>query len=474
MKRTVLLLLTLFSVFSFSACEKYTDIITPKGKNLLGTVDELEYLLNYNFGVSNAFYLQNLYLIDNDTYPPAGNVANTLSGPKDLTYAMLTYDASINRATLTKSDPSYQEMYSIIANRLNVIIQLVDQADGNREKAIRLKAEALTLRAYLHYILVNVYAKAYNPSTAAQDGGIAYMNKIDYESSPVKSSVAEVYAKMLEDVNAAIDLGSLPDVPPNSTKVSKAFAYAVKAQILLSMRDYTGALAASEISLSYKNTIEDQRTFIATGLAVRSAFTAADNLFFAANKQNNPTFYVASVEILNNYFETGNIMRYHTSTYSYTVGGVNYSETLGLDYGIPGSLLFYNNDYQHNSAGLTTSDPMFIKAECLIRTGKITEGMEVLNYIRQRRIHPNNYTALSTTDEAIAMAHLKKLSRLEFLFSWKNFVNIKRWNTEAAYKETITRTISGVTYSLPPESPLWILPFPQSATDYNSNLSQNY
>lgn len=474
MKRTILIMMAILSMLSISSCEEYTDILNPKGKNLLATVDELEYLLNYNFGSSNAFYLQNLYLVDNDSYARAGNVANTLSGPKNLNYAMLTYDASIDRAMLATSDPSYLEMYSVINNRLNIVIQLVEDATGNREKAVRLKAEALTLRAYFHYILVNIYAKAYNPATASQNGGIAYMNKIDYETSPVKSTVAEVYTKMLEDVNAAIASAALPDVPPNSTKVSKAFAYAVKAQILISMRDYAGALAAAETSLAFKNTLEDHRPFVATGLAIRSAFTSSDNLFFASNSQNLPTFYVASVEILNNYYESSNIIRNFTSTYNFISGGVNYSESLALLYGIPGSLLFYNNDYQHNSSGMTTSDPMFIKAECLIRTGKIAEGMEVINYIRQRRVNPTGYLPLTASTEPAAMAHLKKLSRIEFLFTWKNFANIKRWNTEPAYEETITRTIAGVTYSLTPGSPLWVFPFPKIATDYNANLTQNY
>ncbi|MCD0489187.1 RagB/SusD family nutrient uptake outer membrane protein [Pedobacter sp. MC2016-14] len=474
MKRTVLIMMAILSVLNFSSCEKYTDILTPKGKNLLSTVDELEYLLNYNFGASNAFYLQNLYLIDNDIYPRLGNVANTLSGPKTLNYAMLTYDETVDRAMLATSDPSYLEMYSVITNRLNVVIQLVEGAPGNREKATRLKAEALILRAYLHYIIVNEYAKAYNPATAEQDGGIAYMNNIDYETSPVKNTVAQVYAKMLEDVNAALSLGALPDLPPNSTKVSKAFAYAVKAQILISMRDYTGALAAADTSLAFKNTLEDHRPFVATGIAARPAYTASDNLYYATNSQNLPTNMVATVEILNNYFEPGNIMRYYTTCYSFTSGGVNYSQTNALLYGIPGSLLFYSAEYQQNNAGMTVSDPMFIKAECLIRTGKITEGMELINYIRQRRIRPVDYIALTATTEPAAMAHLKKLSRIEFLYTWKNFVNIKRWNTEAAYKETITRTISGITYTLRPESPIWILPFPKMATDYNSNLTQNF
>jgi len=472
MKKNSIIHICIIAILGLSSCEKYTDI-QPKGKNLLGTVDELEYLLNYNFGASNAFYLQNLSVLDNDTYIPLGNVANTLSGPKDVNYALITYDQSVNRAQLTKNDPSYQEAYSIISNRLNIVLQQVDKATGSETKKSLLKAEALTMRAYLHYLLVNVYAKAYTAATASTNGGIAYMDQVDYERNPTKSTVAEVYTKMLSDVDAAIAMNSLPDVSASNTRGNKAFAYAVKAQIMLSMGNYTEALAAADKALTYRSTLEDHRPFVATKLAVRAAYAATDNLLFAATKQNNPTFLVASVEILNNYFERGNIIREYTNAYSYTLGGVNYSETYGRDYGIPGALMFYDNDYQHNNAGMTVSDLMFIRAESLIRLGRISEGMDVINYIRQRRINPTVYAALSATTEPAAMAILKKLSRIEFLYTWKNFVNIKRWNTETAYRESITRTISGITYTLSPESPLWVFPFPQSATDYNPNLTQN-
>ena len=49
-----------------------------------------------------------------------------------------------------------------------------------------------------------------------------------------------------------------------------------------------------------------------------------------------------------------------------------------------------------------------------------------------------------------------------------------RWNTEDAYKETLRKNLLGQEFELRPDSPLWIFPFPQNATNYNPNLTQNY
>ena len=120
----------------------------------------------------------------------------------------------------------------------------VDVASGDRVLADRLKAEALVLRAWCHYLLVNFYAKAYNPATAETDPGIVYALETDDMAAPnEKLTVAKVYEMILADLNAALDLGSLP-VVPNKMRVGLSFAYAVKAKVLMSIRDYDGAFAA--------------------------------------------------------------------------------------------------------------------------------------------------------------------------------------------------------------------------------------
>ncbi|MFD2968740.1 RagB/SusD family nutrient uptake outer membrane protein [Sphingobacterium bambusae] len=465
------LLMVILCAVSMNSCDRYTDL-TPKGKNLLLNVDDLDYLLNVNLSASTAFYMQNLPALTNDMY--LTTVSNILANNQTMNYAILTYDETLNRADLQKTDLVYEQLYALISSRLNVLLDQVDNAEGDVLKGKRLKAEALTLRAFLHYLVVNIYAKAYDPATAAREGGIAYMDKLDFENLPQKSTVEEVYQKILTDLRLAEELDALHDLPQVVTRPSKAFLYAVKAEVFRTMRRYEDAIVAADKALTYNNNLEDHRPFIATGIAVRTNRTASDNILLAADKLNNPTFRVVSIEVMEKYFEKGYILKDYTSTYSYTTGGVNYSELNGTQFAFAGALMFYANGYQQNAAGMTVSDLYFIKAESLIRLGRYVDAMTLLNYVKERRFHPSDYVPYVATDEQQAMAVFKKLSRLEFLFTWKNYVNIKRWNTEDRYKETITRTINGKVYSLSPQSPLWIFPFPQSVTNYNTNMTQNY
>ncbi|SMC47115.1 RagB/SusD family nutrient uptake outer membrane protein [Pedobacter africanus] len=457
-------------VLLVTGCAKYTDV-TPKGKNLLNRAGDLDMLMNVNY-ISPAFLFRNHSILVNDTYIIGSNVPNTISsGVRNWDKVLLTYDETADRAALATTDATYEGLYKIISTVANIAIANSDKASGDPQLLKQVKAEALTLRAYLHFLLVNVYAKAYDPATAATDGGVPYVDDVAFERLNAKRTVKEVYDHMLSDIDAAMASDALPDRPKNAMRVGKGFAYALKAKILLFMRNYTGALEAVNTALTINSTLEDHRPLMnitprANRVLSRAGLTAPDNLFYAAFDAADPGLSLPTYEILNNYYEAGNIVKDHTDTYNYPYG-------LYLT-GLPNIPMWFAMTYQGNAGGLTTSDLVLMKAECLIRTNNIGGGMDEVNKIRIRRIDPAVYTPWSATTAAQAMAYLQRTSRIEFLFTWRNFADIKRWNREGLYPVAVERTINGIKYVLPANSKLWVFPFPQSATQFNETLTQNY
>jgi hypothetical protein len=160
--------IVLGTVLLLAGCNKFTDI-TPKGRNILNRVSDLDILLNFNFvnTSSSQYFKFDETTTLTDGYPYATSVPTILSTPtKSLNYALLAYDESVDRVTLAATDIKYEQLYSIINNVANIVLLNADNASGDKAKAGQLKAEAYVLRAYLHFILVNLYAKAYNPATA--------------------------------------------------------------------------------------------------------------------------------------------------------------------------------------------------------------------------------------------------------------------------------------------------------------------
>lgn len=457
------------------ACQKFTEI-TPKGANILNRVSDLDLLLNYNFSSGDANSAQTAFSANdagnlvNDTYAYTTNIPSLIAArTQDLNYAYTVYDASIDRKTLAVTDAKYEKMYFIINNVCNVILRNADNATGDRQKASQYKAEAYILRAYMHYMLVNLYAKAYDPATAVTDPGIPYVKEDNIISEPNrKSTVAEVYDNIQADIAAAFQLNSLPRIPANNMRTGQAFAYGVKALVLLNMRKHTEALEAAGQSLSIDSVLHDDRLYAPVGTAafVKPVMTPQENLFYMG-AGGSPTVASPSIEITSHIYEPGNIVNSYVKPY------------YALDNpfsGIAGSKLWLSQGgvYAINTAGLTTSDTYLIRAECHARSGNLNEALRIINKIRERRIHPNDFTPVSANTTAGVMALLMRNSRIECLYTMRNYFNIKRWNTEPDYQQTITRTVNGVTYSLTPDSPLWIFPFPQSATNYNNELTQNY
>lgn len=446
----------LLVVFLLSGCDDFLDVV-PKGQNTLNSLDDLETLLNDDYAQGWAVY-EDLSLIINESYP-AQSPSFYIEEGKGLIYGYMTYDESIDRVSLSESNNLYAQTYEKIT-AYNVLISQIGDVEGDAARKGQLVAEAKTLRAWCHWILVNVFARAYTPERI-NEGGIPYVTDVNFEEVNEKLSLGKVYEKLLEDLSEE-NLSLLPDVPENIQRVGKAFGYAVKAKVLLSMQDYAGALQAAETALSFNSNIEDRRGYIG-GTPVKTR-DAANNLFFAPGSYAAPVWNVISAEWAQLY-EQGDILRYYTDLYT------DASATQGIE----GCYTWENGtEYVYNSSGMRVEDMILVKAECQAREKDIEGAMNTLNDLRRYRVHPDAYQLLEAETETEAMEYIIRAALIEHLFTYTNFFDLKRWNTEDVYKRNITRTVNGVTYTLVPDSPYWVIPFPTDATQYNSSLTQNF
>ncbi len=142
----------------------------------------------------SAFDFRKQTILTNDNYLLAANVPNAISSSVlTMNKILLTYDESADRPSLTPTDGPYQGLYGIISTVANAVLTNADKASGDPVLKEQLKAEAYVIRAYLHYLLVNIYAKAYDPATAATDGGIPYVTDLRFLKLNKKNTVQEVY-----------------------------------------------------------------------------------------------------------------------------------------------------------------------------------------------------------------------------------------------------------------------------------------
>ena len=134
------------------------------------------------------------------------------------------------------------------ANKILEGLEKVEVTD--QELFNQIKGEALCIRAWAHFNLVQLYGGRYEAGKDNSQPGIPYRVKPEAEEL-ARSTVGEVYTKINEDLDEACKLmAGIPLYGLNH--YSEMVAWGLKARVALAMQDYNNAAtyAAKSISLA--------------------------------------------------------------------------------------------------------------------------------------------------------------------------------------------------------------------------------
>lgn len=127
-----------------------------------------------------------------------------------------------------------------VANQALAAIEKLEKADSNIDLSAE-KAEAKLIRAYNHFVLVNIFCQAYkNDDLSSQNQGVHYMIEAETQVRPKyeRGTVTEVYQHIQQDINEALPYvsDSYYSVPKYHFNTKAAYAFAAK--FYLFKRDY--------------------------------------------------------------------------------------------------------------------------------------------------------------------------------------------------------------------------------------------
>jgi len=451
----------------FTSCESQLDIV-PKGKVTLAAVDELELLLNQEYMVGDM-PADNLGILSGETVGMFDQISTILSQTNTVKYALMAYDETVDRATLTTTDDRYNGLYKYI-NYMNTIITKMDEATGDAVRKPQLVAEARVLRAYFHWLAVCIYAKQYDAATAADEGGIAYVTDTEVTTQKQKSSLADTYRQILDDCSDEV-IARLPASRGDQVmRGDRAWGNAVRAMVLTQMKRYAEAQPYAREAIRLRPQMFDRRTIKQTG-EWNQPQTSDNNFLYmgGAGARVSPTMVMITQETAR-LFEPGDyVIRYDSP--------LGWSEEYGKMFsGLDDIKMYMGWATMCNIYGLTSEQLHYVAAECLIRSGNTAEGLALVDQVRALRVEDYEpYASRTGLSEKDAMTLLQQAKWVECIGTPFNFFDVKRWNTETAYRRTVSHRLGTLgTYTLDPESPLWVQPFPVNAVRYNESLRQNY
>lgn len=260
MKKFLYPLLFMFS-FLVSSCEKWLDV-KPADQladdEIFSSESTMKDLLTgvYTNMATRSLYGSNLTAGFLDVI--SRRYSNTYTNPYHVFYDAATHDYSAT-SVIDITDAVWKQMYFSIA-QLNYLLNNIDEyrsVFSTEGEYIRVKAEALGLRAYIHFDILRLFA----PSFVSNSGAAAIPYMTEYTVVPQQSlTVDAVTLKCLEDLRQAESLfGSISYQTADRYEFNIWAAKATMGRIYLYRSDNENALR-SVVDILY----EDSFSFVSS------------------------------------------------------------------------------------------------------------------------------------------------------------------------------------------------------------------
>lgn len=331
---------TICSVLLYSCGE----FLTPKSQNeyVPKTVEALEEVLiggvypNTSLQISNLFTYHEIFSDDISTLADPDAAFQAL-------YIDLKYKAKriygmnpditdpLASDGVAKSDQCW-EMYFKQILSCNTVLDYIGSVSGDEVLRNRVIAEAHLFRAFYYFNFVNIYGKPYN--SAPDSPGVPLKLTAQYSPELIaRSSVGEVYAQIIKDLDAAENYYSKFDEDYYNfvSKPSAPLLYALRSRVALYMEDWKGAKHYAEkvMKSRHKFSLYDLNTFIPTTKAPYPSYTNVENV-------NCETIYSYGKLIIDN-----------ETVFIKAMTGINKTGSeLGLRYFVPSPELLNSYDGQ--------------------------------------------------------------------------------------------------------------------------------
>ena len=352
------------------------------------------------------------------------------------------------------------------------------------------KGEALVARAYSHFMLVSLFAKAYDANTAAGDAGIPFVTDPETVSfkNYTRGTVQSVYDNIEKDRTEGLSLLNDQAYQSGSDAsgvasyhFTKAAAHAFATRFYLFKKDYEKVLEHANAVFPSGDFKDNMRPWNTT----YKAYSA--NELAATYTKSSENANLLLCETLSDWANTFNSVEYATGASKYQeifpnpTGAMYAFSTLYTSRGVYFVYKFKphfvrtgtnaNTGYTYTVTPLfSTEEVLLSRAEAYAMTTRFHEAMADLNVWASTRITNYNaetdavtynklynYYHNNNNQEAIVSAVLD-FRRVEFLHEGLRWFDILR------HKLTVTHsTYDGVTEELKPGDPRRILQIPREA-----------
>lgn len=349
----------------------------------------------------------------------------------------------------------------------NVVLDGITKLSTTEQSSLNgsdVKGQALFFRAFAFYQLSQLYCKPYFKASASTDPGIPLRLTADVTKKVGRGTVQQCYDQMIGDLKLAVTL--LPQTSFYKTRPNSNAANGLLAKIYLSMGDYTNAYSYANTALQVNNTLLDFNSLKITTSDPFPSFSKGNpEIVFYDYCYGLSTVFLNSTVTgrvspeLYNYYADGDLRK----TALYVQDG-----TTGL-YKAKGSFSAKGGNF----CGIANGELLLIRSESAARIGNLQSAVSDLNNLLQKRLTPEIFTPIATTDVNVLLSKILLERRKELAYTGNmRWEDLRRLNQDNKFAVTILRQYHDTNYTLSPNDARYVLPIPTDEINLE-NLTQN-
>lgn len=407
-----------------------------------------------------------------------------------------------HRWDFTSDDYSIRDIWSgYYSGITNLNIQIagfneITPASSEMAELNRYKGDAYLARAYYYHQLIQLFAKPYEPASAATDLGVPLVLDYDVSAKPARATVKAVYDQILSDIAQAKTLLSGVAGAQGSPRFTKDVVLALEARVRLNMQDWAGAKTAADavIAAGTYPLINNQLAFtdywakgtVRTESILQLQTIAPSELanansiylgYIASTKRYDPDF-IPSQWVVDKYDNVDIRKAAYFAQLPATIQGTSVNNVWMVTKYKGDTALFTGatTNYEHAPKIFRIAEMYLVSAEAGAKVGGTseTDGLGKLNSLRTAR-----GLAVLTGLTGTALLNAVKDERFrELAFEGFRLLDLKRWHEPMVRHDpqnTAMLTTGANYYSLTiaADNQKFVWGLPANDVTVNANLKQN-
>lgn len=381
-------------------------------------------------------------------------------GYRQLMYPYFTWQQNLYLDYLGKSsyEDNENQLWSLSYERINNCNMVLDAADLLETHSVedaaevqKVKGELYYLRASYYLTLVNLYGKPYTPATAATEPAVPIKNSPNVEDKEfVRASVADVYAQIIADLDAAENCLSTASAPISIYHPGIEAVYILRSRVALYMQDWTTAEAYAKKALDKDGYLQNLMEVPSTSYPIskqnaevvfsNGASLLGNVLFVQPHDEDSwdevsPTWYLS--DNLYGLFADND---YRKTTYITTEDDL--TNSFPTYHKVDCSIASYGKYKEVSDVfSVRTAEAYLNMAEAEAEQGKDADACEWLNKLRKKRLSDADDVQLSGAE---LITFVREERERELFLEGHRWFDLRRYMVDAKYPFTkeIVHTMS--------------------------------